>query len=120
MSSFHGNHSRAAAVWPASQAVKRRWQLTARPGTRHYSIARITISAVFGDKNEIRDEKAGGFFACSRSCHGFAVLCRSESTQRVGGSELCAADRLGVQWLPLRASGTQPRRTKVQAARLRR
>src|SRR5208282_860608 len=42
-----------------------------------------------------------------------------ESAQRVGGSKLCAADGPGVQRLPLRASGTQSSRTKVQAARLR-
>src|SRR5208282_245402 len=69
--------------------------------------------------NENPDKKSGGPFACDSSYHASAVLCRIESAQRVGGSKLCAANGLGVQWLPLHASGTQPGRTEVQAARLR-
>ena len=49
-----------------------------------------------------------------------AFLGHTESDQRAGCSELCSPDRVAVQRLPLHTAGTQPRRAKIQAARLRR
>src|SRR5579863_481187 len=89
------------------------------PQIGHYGIAE-TDQRHLGDKNELTDKKSDGFFVRSNSLDRLAVFFCGESTRRVSRSKLCAADRIGVQWLPLCAPGTQSRRTKVQADGLRR
>src|SRR5579859_7453618 len=67
---------------------------------------------------EIPDEKIGVAVTHRSSCPVFLVFWRSQSAQSGRGSQLCTADRPGVQWLSLHAARTESCRTKIQAARL--